>query len=222
VVERAEVGGTCVNVGCTPTKTLVASARVAFLARRAAEYGIEVEPPRARWAAVRDREQGVVAQFRASTERRLREAGVTLLRGEARFVGPRRLLVPGNEGTGEEHSAPLVVLNTGARPRRPDLPGLDSVPALDSSSILAVPRFPERLLVLGGGYVALELGQVFRRLGAEVTVVEVQPRLAPRDDPAIRAGLDEALRAEGGSVHLGATARRGGPPAGGGPPRPAG
>src|SRR5262249_11065120 len=78
VVERADGGGTCVNVGCTPTKTLVASARVAFLARRAAEYGIEVEPPRARWAAVRDREQGVVAQFRASTERRLREAGVTL------------------------------------------------------------------------------------------------------------------------------------------------
>src|SRR5262249_43485071 len=109
VVERADVGGTCVNVGCTPTKTLVASARVASLARRAAEYGIEVERPRARWAAVRDREQGVVFQFRAAGERRLRDAGVTLLRGEARFVGPRRLLVTGKEATAEEHSAPLVV-----------------------------------------------------------------------------------------------------------------
>jgi pyruvate/2-oxoglutarate dehydrogenase complex dihydrolipoamide dehydrogenase (E3) component len=154
VVERAEVGGTCINVGCTPTKTLVASARVAALVRRAAEYGIEVGPPRTRWAAVRDREQGVVSQFRTGGERRLRDAGVTLLRGEARFVGPRRLLVTGKEGTAEEHAAPLVVLNTGARPRRPELPGLDSVPALDSSSILTVPRFPERLLVLGGGYVA--------------------------------------------------------------------
>ena len=215
VVERADVGGTCINVGCTPTKTLVASARVAFLARRAANYGIEVEPPRPRWAAVRDREQAVVAQFRAGGERRLRDAGVTLLPGEARFVGPRRLVVTGKEGRGEEHSAPLVFLNTGARPRRPELPGLDSVPALDSSSILTLPRFPERLLVLGGGYVALELGQVFRRLGAEVTVVEMASRLAPREDPAICAGLDEAFRAEGVSLYLGATALRVAPSSGG-------
>ncbi|HZJ53380.1 MAG TPA: mercuric reductase [Myxococcaceae bacterium] len=215
MVERAHVGGTCINVGCTPTKTLVASARVAALTARAAEYGIEVSPPRTRWAAVRDREQGVVHQFRAGGERRLREAGVTLLRGEARFVGPRRLRVTGPEGTVEEHEAPVVALNTGGRPRRPELPGLDSVPALDSSSILTLGPFPERLLVLGGGYIALELGQVFRRLGAEVSIVESAPRLASREDEEISDALAELLRAEGIRVHLGARPTRVSPASGG-------
>ena len=203
LVERADVGGTCVNVGCTPTKTLVASARVAATVARAAEYGIEVGPSRARWAAVRDREQGVVSRFRAVGEQRLRDAGVTLLRGEARFVGPRRLLVTGKDGEAEEHDAAIVVINTGARPRRPELPGLESVPALDSSSILTLPRFPERLLVRGGGDVSLELGQVFRRLGAEVTVVETAARLAAREDEEISRALSDLLRAEGLSLHLG-------------------
>ena len=215
MVERAEVGGCCINVGCTPTKTLVASARVAALAARAAEYGIEVAPPRTRWSAVRDREQGVVRQFRAGGERRLREAGVTLLRGEARFVGPRRLRVTGPDGTAEEHEAPVVVLDVGGRPRRPDLPGLDSVPALDSSSILTLGPFPERLLVLGGGYIALELGQVFRRLGAEVTIVESAPRLAAREDEEVSDQLADILRAEGIRVHLGARAARVSPASGG-------
>ncbi len=211
LIERAEVGGTCINVGCTPTKTLVASARVAALAARAAEYGIDAGPPRTRWAAVRDRAQAVVSQFRAGGERRLRDGGVTLLRGEARFVGPRRLLVTGGEGADEEHSAPVVVLDTGGRPRQPPLPGLDSVRALDSSSILTLPEFPSRLLVLGGGYIALELGQVFRRLGAEVTVVETADRLAPREDEDISGALADILRGEGISLHLGARATRVGP-----------
>ncbi|HVP63205.1 MAG TPA: mercuric reductase [Myxococcaceae bacterium] len=206
IVERADVGGTCINVGCTPTKTLVASARVAALVARAAEYGIEVGPARARWPSVRDREQGVVRQFRAGGEHRLREAGVCLLRGEARFVGPRRLVVSGTDGAREEHGAPVLVLDLGGRPRRPELPGLDSVPALDSSSILTVPELPGRLVVLGGGYIALELGQVFRRLGAEVTVVESAARLAPREDEDVSQALAEVLRAEGVTLHLGARA----------------
>ncbi len=206
IVERAEVGGTCINVGCTPTKTLVASARAATLATRAAEYGIDTGPVHARWPAVREREQGVVRQFRAGSERRLREAGVTLLRGEARFVGQRRLVVTGADGALEEHRAPVVVLDTGVRPRRPELPGLDSVPALDSSSILTVPELPRRLLMLGGGYIALELGQVFRRLGAEVTVVEMAPRLASREDEDISQTLAEVLGAEGIALHLGVRA----------------
>ena len=215
IVERADVGGTCINVGCTPTKTLVASARLAALATRGAEYGIDLGPVRASWAAVRDREQGVVRQFRAGGERRLRDAGVTLVRGEARFVGPRRLAVTGADGAREEHSAPVVVLDTGARPRRPELPGLDSVATLDSSSILTLAEFPSRLLVLGGGYIALELGQVFRRLGAEVTVVESAPRLASREDEEISHALAEMLLAEGIALHLGARAARVGPgPAG--------
>src|SRR5262249_38020451 len=139
IVERADVGGTCVNVGCTPTKTLVASARVAALIARAGEYGIEVGAHRTRWPEVREREQGVVRQFRASGERRLANSGVTLLRGEARFVGPRRMRVSAADGTTEEHEATWVVLNTGVRGRQPDLPGLDSVRALASSAILTLP-----------------------------------------------------------------------------------
>ena len=208
IVERADVGGTCINVGCTPTKTLVASARVASLAGRAAEYGLESLVPHARWPEVREREQGVVRQFRAGGERRLRDAGVTLLRGEARFVGPRRLRVSARDGQVEEHSAPVVVLNTGVRPRRPELQGLDSVGALDSSSILTATEFPSRLVILGGGYIALELGQVFRRLGAEVTVVEIGSRLAAREDEEISRGLEEILRDEGIALRLGARAMR--------------
>ncbi|HET9158015.1 MAG TPA: mercuric reductase [Myxococcaceae bacterium] len=208
IVERADVGGTCINVGCTPTKTLVASARVAALLARAREYGIEVGPHRMHWPEVREREQGVVRQFRASGERRLHDAGVTLLRGEARFVGPRRLRVTPLDGTAEEHEATWVVLNTGVRARRPDLPGLDSVRALDSSAILTLPEFPERLVVLGGGFIALELGQIFRRLGAAVSIVEPGPRLAAREDEDICRALAEVLAADGLALHLGARAKR--------------
>ena len=208
IVERGDVGGTCINVGCTPTKTLVASARVASLVARAAEYGVDVPAGRANWPAVRAREQAVVKRFRAGGEQRLRDAGVTLLRGEARFVGPRKLRVTGRDGASDEHSAPLVVLNTGGRPSRPELPGLDSVGALDSSSILTSPEFPSRLLIVGGGYIALELGQVFRRLGAEVSLVERGPRLASREDPEVSQTLEEIVRAEGISLHLGARAAR--------------
>jgi len=213
IVERDHVGGTCINVGCTPTKTLVASARVASLVGRAGEFGVEAGQRTVSWDAVRDREQGVVTRFRASTERRLRDAGVTLLRGEARFVGPRVLRVTGRGGAKDEHTAPVVVLDVGGRPRRPELPGLERIPALDSSSILTLPEFPQRLLVLGGGYIALELGQVFRRLGAEVTIIEMAARLAEREDPAISHGLEEIFRSEGIAVHLGAQATRvdGGP-----------
>lgn len=211
LIEEDQLGGTCINVGCTPTKTLVASARVAAQIARAAEYGIEVGPPRTRWADVREREQGVVRQFRASGERRLSDAGVTLLRGEARFVGSRRLRVTAADGASEEHEATAVVLNTGVRARQPDLPGLDSVPALDSSGILTLPEFPERLVVLGGGFIALELGQIFRRLGSTVSMVEHGARLAAREDEEISRALAEVLAADGVELHLGVRARRVGP-----------
>jgi pyruvate/2-oxoglutarate dehydrogenase complex dihydrolipoamide dehydrogenase (E3) component len=208
IVERADVGGTCINVGCTPTKTLVASARVAALIARAREYGIEVGPHRTQWPEVREREQGVVRKFRASGEDRLSDAGVTLLRGEARFVGPRRLRVTAADGATEEHEATTVVLNTGVRARQPDLPGLDSVAALDSSAILTLPEFPERLVVHGGGFIALELGQIFSRLGAAVSIVERGARLASREDEEISRALAEVLAAEGVELHFGAKVRR--------------
>jgi pyruvate/2-oxoglutarate dehydrogenase complex dihydrolipoamide dehydrogenase (E3) component len=208
IVERADVGGTCINVGCTPTKTLVASARVTALIARAREYGIEVGQHRTHWPEVREREQSVVRTFRTGGERRLSDAGVTLLRGEARFVGPRRLRVTAADGATEEHQATLVVLNTGVRALKPDLPGLDSVPALDSSAMLTLTEFPGRLVVLGGGFIALELGQIFRRLGAAVSIVEHGARLASREDEEISRALAEVLADEGVELHLGARAQR--------------
>jgi pyruvate/2-oxoglutarate dehydrogenase complex dihydrolipoamide dehydrogenase (E3) component len=208
LVERDQVGGTCINVGCTPTKTLVASARVAALASRASDYGITTGPPTANWPQVRDREQRVVQQFRSGGERRLREAGVTLLRGSASFVGSRRLTVREHNGRLEEHSAAQIFINVGGRPTRPQLSGLDSVPALDSSSILTVETFPEHLLILGGGYGSLEFGQIFRRLGSRVCIVEQAPRLLSREDPDVCGALRSLLEEEGVEVHLGARAER--------------
>jgi pyruvate/2-oxoglutarate dehydrogenase complex dihydrolipoamide dehydrogenase (E3) component len=208
LVERDQVGGTCINVGCTPTKTLVASARAASVVARASLFGIAAGPPQASWAEVRDREQRVVHQFRASGERRLREAGVTLLRGEARFIGPRRLAVESSDRRSEEHTATQVFLDVGGRPSRPKLPGLDGVPALDSSSILTAETFPSHLLILGGGYVSLEFAQIFRRLGARVCVVEVAPRLLGHEDPDVSEALRAILAEDGIELHLGAGAAR--------------
>lgn len=208
LVERDQVGGTCINVGCTPTKTLVASARVAALARRASDYGISTGTPRADWPQVRDREQRVVHQFRSGGERRLREGGVTLVRGAARFVGRRRMAVKGGDGRVEEHAATQIFLNAGGRPTRPQLAGLDSVPALDSSTILTAETFPAHLLILGGGYVSLEFAQIFRRLGARVCVVEKAPRLLSHEDPDVSDALRSILGEDGVELHLGAQAER--------------
>src|SRR5262245_20385419 len=179
LVEREHVGGTCVNEGCTPTKTMVASARVAYLARRAADYGVRTGPVSVDLARVRQRKRDIVASFRGGSERRLAAAGVALILGEGRFRGPHTLEVS-RDGDTQTLAAPLVVINTGARPSRPPLPGLDGVPALDSTSIMELDRVPEHLLVLGGGYVGLEFGQMFRRFGARVTVVQRAPRLLNR------------------------------------------
>ena len=179
MVERADVGGTCINVGCTPTKTLVASARVAALAARAAEYGLEARPGEdAVGGGPRAREQAVVGQFRAGGERRLRDAGVALLRGEARFVGPRRLAVsgPGRDGRGALRAGGGARTPAAARAGRSSGAGLGAGARLVLDPHRA-PSSPTGCWCSAAGYIALELGQVFRRLGAEVTVVEAAPRL---------------------------------------------
>src|SRR5262247_461179 len=167
VVERQYVGGTCINVGCTPTKTMVASARVAYLARRAAEYGVQgCEAIRVDMAAVRARKQRVVEQFRESGERYLRGApNVDLVFGEASFVDRRTVRVALSAGGERLLTAPKVVINTGGRPAVPPIPGLGEVRALDSSSIMELGTVPEHLVVLGGGYIGLEFSQMFRRYG---------------------------------------------------------
>lgn len=202
LVERGHVGGTCINVGCTPTKTMVASARVAHLARRAHDFGVRAGPVGVDLAHVRRRKQQIVERFRAGSERRLDAAGVALMRGEARFVGPRTLEVHGGDGGTQLVRGDIVCINTGAHPARPRIPGLDDVPCLDSTSIMELDELPAHLLVLGGGYVGLEFAQMFRRFGSEVTVVQRAPRLLAREDDDVADAVADILREDGIEVLL--------------------
>jgi len=150
LIEREHVGGTCINEGCTPTKTMVASARVAYLARRASDYGVRAGSIEIDMQRVRQRKRDIVDSFRSGSERRIESTqGLDLIRGEAKFVGPKALEVSTPDGTLELTSERLFI-NVGARPSRPDIPGLDGVPTLDSTSIMELDSVPEHLLVLGG------------------------------------------------------------------------
>ena len=198
IVEREHVGGTCVNEGCTPTKTMVASARVAYLARRGADYGVVTGPIAIDMRKVRQRKRDIVTSFRTSSERQItRTDGVDLIRGEARFIGTRQLEVNGQTLSGE-----LIFVNVGARPSTPPITGLDSVETLDSTSIMELDAVPEHLIVLGGGYVGLEFGQMFRRFGARVTIVQRGPRLLAREDADIADAVASILRQDGIDVLL--------------------
>jgi pyruvate/2-oxoglutarate dehydrogenase complex dihydrolipoamide dehydrogenase (E3) component len=192
IVEREHVGGTCVNVGCTPTKTLVASGRTAYLARRAIDFGIRVPSVAVDMPAVRQRKQGVVDAFRAGNERRLAKAGVELIRGNAVYRDPRTIAIGDRTVT-----TPLSVINTGGRPMRPAIPGLDRVTALDSTSVMELDTVPEHLIIIGGGYVGLEFAQLFRRLGAAVTVIQRGPELLSREDPDVASCVATILREDG-------------------------
>jgi len=201
LVEREHVGGTCVNVGCTPTKTLVASARVAHVTRRAADYGVVLQTdPVVDMVRVRDRAIGVAADSRAKLQAWLDEMqGLTLIRGHARFTGPDRLQV------GEkEIGAARIFLNVGARPAQPDLPGTQDVPTLTSTTILDLEHVPAHLAVIGGSYIGLEFAQMYRRFGAQVTVIERGDRLIAREDPEISEAIRAILEAEGIQVRTGA------------------
>jgi pyruvate/2-oxoglutarate dehydrogenase complex dihydrolipoamide dehydrogenase (E3) component len=151
---------------------------------------------------VRERKRAIVDSFRGGSERRVREAGVELLFGEARFVGERRVAVRAADGTERTLGAPTVVLNVGARPGRPPLPGLDTVPALDSTSVMELDTVPEHLLVIGGGYVGLEFAQMFRRFGSAVTVVQRPAKLLGREDPDVADAVADILREDGIDVRL--------------------
>src|SRR5215471_5212483 len=209
VVEREYVGGTCVNVGCTPTKTMVASARVAYLARRAAEYGVHCGPVAVDMTQVRQRKQSVVDDFRMGGQRRLEKAeNVELIFGEGRFTAPRVVEVTLKGGGARTLTADAIFINTGERPARPAIEGLDSVKALDSTSIMELGALPEHLLVLGGGYIGLEFGQMFRRFGSAVTVVQHGKQLLTREDPDVAEEVHKILQEDGIEVLLQTEATR--------------
>src|SRR5579862_8854092 len=194
IAERQKFGGTCVNTGCIPTKTLVASARVAQTVRRAAEYGVTLNGPAAvDMKKVKARKDGIVAQSSAAVEKGLRSlANCTVLHGHASFEGPRTVRV------GDELlEAPQIFINVGARAFRPSIPGLETVDYLTNSSMMDVDFLPPHLLVIGGSYVGLEFGQMYRRFGSEVTIIQRGQRLITREDDDIADAARAILEAEG-------------------------
>jgi pyruvate/2-oxoglutarate dehydrogenase complex dihydrolipoamide dehydrogenase (E3) component len=203
VVEREHVGGTCVNVGCTPTKTMVASARVAYLIRRAADYGVHCGAVTVDMAQVRRRKQAIVDDFRTGGQRRLEKAdNVELIFGEGRFTAPQVIEVALKAGGTRMLTADTIFINTGCRPARPALAGLDSVKALDSTSIMELDALPDHLLVLGGGYIGLEFGQMFRRFGSAVTLVQRGKQLLSREDADVAAEVLKILQEDGIEILL--------------------
>ncbi|UCF18712.1 MAG: mercuric reductase [Gemmatimonadota bacterium] len=201
VVESGHLGGTCVNVGCTPTKTMVASARAAHVARTAGRLGVHAVDVKVDLASVVDRKDTVVQQWRTAVRRRLEQVGesLELVEGRARFAGEREV-----EVAGRRYSADTVVVNVGARPRRPPIPGLEAVEWLDSSRIMELRELPEHLVVVGGGYIACEFGQMFRRFGARVTILQRGNHLLAREDEDVSECIEGVFRGEGVEVVLNA------------------
>ena len=193
ILERHRFGGTCINTGCTPTKTLVASAYAAHLARRATDYGLIVPEVGVDFAKVHARAHQVTLNARANNEKWLGGMErLTLYREHARFEGPNLVRV------GDELiTAPRIFINVGGRANVPDFPGVHDVPFLNNSSVLDLDELPKHLIVVGGSYIGLEFGQIFRRLGAEVTIVEKAERLIGREDAVISDAIREILEDEG-------------------------
>jgi pyruvate/2-oxoglutarate dehydrogenase complex dihydrolipoamide dehydrogenase (E3) component len=209
LVEREHVGGTCINEGCTPTKTMVASGRVAYLARRAADYGVSVGPVTVDMTKVRQRKRDIVDSFRDGSQRRIEATeGVDLLFGTASFTGKKTLEVRMNDGTTRSLSADLIFVNAGARPSLPRMEGIEDVPYLNSTTIMELDVAPEHLLVIGGGYIGLEFGQLFRRLGSRVTVVQRGAKLLAREDADVADTVAEIMREDGIDVLLDSDAPR--------------
>jgi len=200
MVERHLFGGTCVNTGCTPTKAMVASAHAAHLARRGADFGVHAGPVTVDLGAVKARKDKIVLNSRTGVEKGLRGTpNCTVFTGTAAFASPTTV------GVGEELlEAPQIFLNVGARPTVPQMPGVDSVPFLTSTTILDLEQLPEHLIVIGGGYVGLEFAQMFRRFGAAVSVVDRQSRLAPHEDEDASKVIREIFDSEGIEVRLNA------------------
>ena len=203
LIEREHIGGTCVNEGCTPTKTMVASARVAHLARRAADYGVRTGPISVDMSVVRRRKREIVNDFRSGSERSVEGTpGLDLLVGEARFTGPKTLRVTLNDGGERAITAETILINSGQRPAMPKIAGLDGVPALTSTTIMELDSVPEHLLILGGGFIGLEFAQMFRRFGSDVTIVQRGKQLAPKEDEDVAAEIAKIFREDGITVLL--------------------
>jgi pyruvate/2-oxoglutarate dehydrogenase complex dihydrolipoamide dehydrogenase (E3) component len=209
LIEREHVGGTCVNVGCTPTKTMVASARVAYLARRGTDYGVHTGQLTIDLAKVRDRKRAIVDSFRNGSQSKIQKtSNLTLVFGEAQFTAPKSLRIRKQNGEQLALSGDKIFLNAGCRPAVPKIDGLAAIPHLNSTSIMELDSVPEHLLILGGGYIGLEFGQMFRRFGSRVTIVQSGSQLLGREDADVAEAVLSILCEDGIEVFLNSKAVR--------------
>ncbi|HTR31257.1 MAG TPA: mercuric reductase [Puia sp.] len=198
LIERQWVGGTCVNVGCTPTKTLIASGRVAYLTKRSADFGIRTSGFDVDVQTFLRRKNSVVLSAReGSTKSLLSTPNLELIFGTASFTGQKELTVTKEDGSKETMTAEHIILNAGAVPFLPPIPGLYDIPYLTSASILDLAEIPGHLAIIGGGYIALEFGQLYRRLGSQVTIIEGGSKFLPREDEDISAEIRKILEEDG-------------------------
>jgi len=209
LIERSHVGGTCINEGCTPTKTMVASGRVAYLARRATDYGVHIGPVSVDIQKVRQRKRDIVNSFRGGIQRRIEAtSNLDLVFGEASFSSPKSIIVRSNDGAESTFSAERMFINAGTRASRPRLEGLEQTAYLDNISIMELGVVPDHLLVLGGGYIGLEFGQLFRRFGSKVTIIQSRMQLLAGEDPDVAEEVTKILRQDGIEIFLDTKATR--------------
>ena len=208
LVEREHVGGTCINEGCTPTKTMVASGRVAYLARRGADYGVRTGPLTIELAKVRERKRAIVDSFRNGSQGRIEKTkNLELIFGAAQFTGAQTLRVRKADGGEATLGADKIFINAGCRPAVPKLEGLNGVSFLNSTRIMELDQVPEHLIVLGGGYIGLEFGQMFRRFGARVTIVQAGAQLLGQEDADVAEEVRKILQEDGIEVLLNSRAK---------------
>ena len=198
LVERWHVGGSCVNIACTPTKTMIASAKVAHIVNKAKDYGINSKLESIDFSRIVQRKKEVVESFREGLQKQLLSTqGLTLIEGEARFIGKKLLKVSMNTGGQLPVQADLIIINSGASPSRPPIDGLETSIYFNSTSIMESDELPRHLLIIGGGYIGLEFGQMFKRLGSKVTIIQLDKQLLPNEDEDIAEEVAKILREEG-------------------------
>ena len=204
LIEKSYLGGTCINTGCTPTKTMIASAQVAHYARSGKKWGVNTSTVSVDLPAIVARKNAVVQGFRDGQQRRVdRHPKLRLYRGVARFLSPRQVQVGG-----EILESDKIFIDTGTRPALPRIPGIDSAGYLTNESLMELLEIPEHLIVLGAGYIGLEFGQMFRRFGSRVTVIHRSAQILGREDADVAVALQKALEAEGIEFHLNASASK--------------
>lgn len=207
LIEKRFAGGSCINDGCTPTKSMVASAKIAYEAQRSGIFGVDVSDVKVDIKKVIERKNKIVKSFRdGSRERLLKTDNLELVEGVASFSGFKKLSIAKNDGSTEEISAGHIFIDTGGKPFIPPIDGLHTIPYLTSTTILDIDVIPEHLLILGGSYIGLEFGQMFKRFGSEVTVVDTSSRFLPNEDEDIANVVFEIMKEDGVEIHTNAKA----------------